>query len=1030
MNLAEISVKRPVFVSCIFLVILLLGILSYGRLSTELYPDVSFPVVNVVVPFPGAGPEEVENQISKPLENALSTLAGVRSLRSTNLQGAGIVTVVFTMDADVHISEQKVNQALAKVRGDFPSGTLEPSVTTIDPSDVPLMTLGMTASMSEDKLFDLADKEIRPRIQQLPRVGLVEIEGGRKREIQIDVDREKLLDRQMTMGEVVNRVGQSGMNIPSGQIENAQTDTMVRSVGQFDSVKDLDRLPIRFVGNEGVTRLSDIAEVHEGLSDEHARVYVEGKHALAIKVYRQNGADTVTIARDLNEEVKSINSEFAKRYPGFSIGIVHDGTKPVRAGVDEAKVAIEIGVALTILVVFFFLGSIRSTLITGIALPNSLFGAFLLMYVAHFSLNITTLAALSLSVGLLIDDAIVVRESIFKRIEAGDEPKVAAVRGTKEVTLAVVATTLTVLSVFGPIAFLNGLIGQFFKVFGLTSCFAMLISLLDSLTVAPMLSAYFAGKVKQTSSGVIDRMLAGFERYQVWQEKFYLRILNATLRRPLKVIVLAVAIFVFSLFIFTRVPKSFVPPAGAGEFQVLLDAPPGTSLQGSDRLASAIDSVIRNRSDVERTVLTVGGDHGESNLAQILVLLKDKRKFSTAEVKEQVRDQIETEKGIHTSVQDIMDIGGGAGQAFTLNITGEDLGEIRGVADRLVEALKKSGDLKDVNSSYRSSANEMKVSFKPEAVENFGVSTTEIGQELRLMLSGYAPAHLHAGGEQYDIRVRLKEDQRNLARDFKDIWVPNVNHRLIPLSSVASEVTGESPSNIRRENRKRFIEVSAEVDPNGRGLGHALDLTRELFANGSLNVPAGVNYEFAGQTRDFQDLLKSVILAVGLSVAFMYFVLASLYESFFIPLNIMLVLPLAVCGAFYALFITRAPLEINSVIGCILLLGVSAKNSILLVDHIQESIRKGLRLNDAILDAGKVRLRPIMMTSFALIAGMLPVAIPLEEAARQRAGMAIAVIGGLVTSTLLTLVVVPAAYPYLQRFEACVTGWVKKKSMR
>ena len=1029
MNLAELSVRRPIFVTCIFLVISLLGILSYSRLSTELYPDVSYPVVNVVVPFPGAGPEEVENQITRPLENALSTLAGVRSLRSTNIQGAGIVTTVFTMAMDVKFAEQKVTQALSRVRGDFPSGTLEPTIRTIDPSDVPLITLGLKAgSLREDQIFELADREIRPRLQQISQVGLVDIQGGRRREIQVDVDRDKLLPRQMTMGEIVNRIGLSGMNIPIGQIENSDRSTLLRSLGQFDSLATLSQTPIRFVGNEGVTKLSDVAKISEGLSDETSRVYVNGERAIALKLYRQKGGDTVSIARKIEAEVKKINAEYSAKYPGWNLGLAHDGTKPVLAGVKEAKLAIEIGVVLTILVVFFFLGNLRSTLITGIALPNSLLGAFLLMWVANFSLNITTLAALSLSVGLLIDDAIVVRESIFKRLEAGLAPRSAAIEGTREVTLAVVATTLTVLSVFGPISFLNGIIGQFFKEFGLTICFAMLISLLDSLTIAPMLSAYFAGK-KQVldeplaKKGWLDRALMIFERFQVWQGEIYQRVLLKTQCMPIRILFGSLLIFILSLFVFEALPKSFVPPAGSGEFQVMLETRPGASLSGTDALASKADAMIRSRDDVERTVMTIGGANGESNEAQILVLLKDKRKFLTGDVKEQVRDQLKSIANVNTVVQDILDIGGGAGQPFTVNITGQDLNELRVVTLNLVEELKKSGDLLDVASSYRSGASELKVDYNPAGVVELGASTTEIGQELRLMLSGYAPAHFHQNGEQFDIKLRLRENQRDLRKNLTHVFVPNLNHRLIPLSGVAKLTSGESPTQITRENRKRFIEISAEVDPHGKGLAHALQFTRDLFSSGKLHIPAGIDFEFSGQTRDFQDLLSSVLLAVGMSVAFMYLVLASLYESFFIPLNIMLVLPLAVCGAFYALAILGLPLEMNSLIGCILLLGVSAKNSILLVDHIREGLRGGKKLNDAILDAGKVRLRPIMMTSFALIAGMLPVAIPLEEAARPRTGMAIAVIGGLITSTLLTLVVVPAAYPYLSRFE----NWVKTK---
>jgi HAE1 family hydrophobic/amphiphilic exporter-1 len=947
-----------------------------------------------------------------------------------NLQGAGVVTTVFNMDYDVRFAEQKIIQSLARVRADFPTGILEPTIRTIDPSDVPLMTFALVAELPEGKLFDLAEREIKPRFEQVSQVALIEIKGGRKREIQVEIDRNQLATFQMSLGEVAQRLGMSGINIPVGQIDDPKRDTLVRSVGQFYSLGDIERIPIRFVGNEKLITLGEIADIRDGLADEQNRVYIAGKRALTFRVFRQSGGDTIRIARDLEKQASVINTEFKKKIRNFNLELVHDGTKPIHDGVREATFSIQIGVILTILVVFFFLGNIRSTLITGIALPNSLFGAFLLMWIAGFSINITTLAALSLAVGLLIDDAIVVRESIFRRIEKGEAPLTAAVNGTNEVALAVIATTFTVLSVFGPIAFLQGIIGQFFKEFGLTICFAMLISLLDSLTMAPMLSAYFPGGLSKTKKqhGInryLNQMLNKFSKFQASQEHVYLKLLKAALKHPILVLSSATLIFVMSLFALNSIPKSFVPPAGAGEFRVTLNAPPGTSFQAMDQHSSQIDQKIRSYPEVSRTVLNVGGENGESHQANIIVLLKDAqyRNFTTNEMKERVRQDLGAFPAVTGAVQDMIDIGGGAGQPYVVNITGENLNELKIVSKRLVEHLKKGGDLKDIDTSYRPGASELQFVIDPLRAREFGISSSEVGQELRLLLAGASPAKYHENGEQYNVHLRLKSDQRDLKKDFKKILVPNLNHRLIPLSSIARQIQSESPSTIQRENRKRYIEVSADVDTKGRGLAHALQITQNLFESQQIKLPPGVDYAFSGQTKDFQDLLTKVILAIGLSIGFMYLVLASLYESFFTPFTIMLVLPLAICGAFYGLFFTHSPLEINSMIGCILLLGVAAKNSILLVDHIQEGLRSGQCLRTAIFDAGKVRLRPIMMTSFALIAGMLPVAIPLEEAAKQRSGMAIAVIGGIITSTLLTLVVVPTAYGYIQSLQ----DWTLRK---
>jgi HAE1 family hydrophobic/amphiphilic exporter-1 len=474
-----------------------------------------------------------------------------------------------------------------------------------------------------------------------------------------------------------------------------------------------------------------------------------------------------------------------------------------------------------------------------------------------------------------------------------------------------------------------------------------------------------------------------------------------------------------SFIALNSIPKSFVPPAGAGEFQVSLNVSPGTSLQATDEISKKIDQTIRSHPEVETTLLTIGGENGESNQANIIVLLKDYklRKASTQDMKERVRQDLEAYTTVHSIVQEVLDFGGGAGQPFVVNISGPNLTQLKEVSFNLVEELKKLGDLKDLDTSYRPGASEFKIVLDPIQAEKLGVSSAEAGQELRLFLAGKSVGKFHDQSEQYDIHIRLKQDQMDLKKDFKKILVPNLNHRMIPLSNVATSVYAESPSIIRRENRKRIIEISADLHPKGQGLAHAIQSTQDLLTHGKLKLPPGVSYEFTGQSRDFQELLSNVTLALGISIGFMYLVLASLYESFFTPLTIMLVLPLSICGAFYALALTHTSLEINSMMGCILLLGVAAKNSILLVDHIQKGIKLGQPMQTAILDAGKVRFRPIMMTSFALIAGMLPVAIPLEEAAKQRAGMAIAVIGGLVTSTLLTLVVVPASYKYIQSFQ-------------
>jgi len=1028
-KIAELSTKRPVFVSCVFLVILGLGIVARGTLKTSLYPDVTFPVVNVIVPFPGAGPDEIEAQIAKPIETELNSISGIRTVRSLSLDGAAVMTAVFNMNTDIRFAEQKIIQTMARVRATLPSGILEPTVKSIDPSDTPVVTLSLQATASEAELFDLADREVKSLLEQVDQVGQVEIQGARRREIQVDLDLAKLHAHEMSAEEVVGRMSAAGMNIPSGQIEDPKRETLVRTVGQFDSLDAILKTPIRFVGNEAETSLKDVASVRDSLEDEKSRVYVDGKRALTIKVFKRSGANTVEVSDGVQASVRELNQDLKSKFEGFELSVLRDGATPVREGVKDATEAIIFGVVLTILVVLLFLGNFRSTFITALALPNSLLGAFLFMWLAGFSINITTLAALALAVGLLIDDAIVVRENIFRRMEEGEEPKTAAVLGTSEVTLAVVATTLTVLSVFGPVSFLRGIIGQFFKEFGLTICFAMLISLLDSLTIAPMLSAYFGGgrsEIASTNfiSRGFQRIVVPFNRLQSALERIYLRALERTLKHPLKVLLGALAIFGLSFVVLAFIPKSFVPSQELGEFQAILKMPAGVSIQAMDDTSQIADQKIRAMSEVARTVVTIGSSIGEKNHAEILVILKSssQRHGSTSVVKERVRQALQGIPQTIATVEDLLDIGGGAGQPFVLNVTGENAEDLKAVSSALVERLRKNPDLKDVDQSYRAGASELRWVLDPARTQEFGVSSAEAGHELRLLVAGETPAKFHAQGREYDIRVRLRPEDRDLRVSAPRITVPNLNHRMIPLTSVANPLTAETPAKIERENRKRFIQISAAVAENGRGLSAALQETKRLFESGELKVPPGIHFEFSGQTKDFQELLNSVLLAVSLSIFAMYLVLASLYESFFVPLSIMLVLPLAICGAFYGLGITHSHLDIYSMIGCVLLMGVAAKNSILLVDYIQEGLREGKSLRDSILKAGQVRLRPILMTSFALIAGMLPMAFPLQESARQRAPMAIAVIGGLITSTLLTLVVVPAAYEYILRLQGFVLG--------
>lgn len=1038
MNLASLSIKRPVFITCIVIVILVVGWLSLKKLPVDLFPNVNFPIVTVTTVYPGAGPEEVETLVSKIYEEELSNVPGLKKLSSQNLENVSVIIAEFTLSTDIKYAEQQVRDKVSAARKKLPNDIDEPVIRKLDPADQPIVTIAVQSSLPDGELYQIIDKKIKPQFEQVNQVGLVDIIGGRKREIKVELDRRKLKSYEISASQVASRLQISGQNIPAGKVSTSTRESVFRTIGEYKTIDEIESTIINFIGNDIPVTVKQVGSVKDSLEERKGYGYFNGQKAILLSIYKQSGSNTIGVADAVKARTKKINDSLASEKSGIKLEVVRDGARQIKANVDDVYETIIFGVILTIVVVYFFLGSGRSTIITGLALPNSLLGAFILLAAAGFTINIMTLLALSLAVGLLIDDAIVVRENIFRHIELGESPIDAAIKGTNEVTLAVVATTLTVIAVFGPIAFLDGVVGQFFKEFGLTVCFALAISLFDALTMAPMLSAYFAGKVDshgpghvKVKKGIYDHtlgaMLDKFNLFQNWLEEIYVKILNFTLRKPIVILSISVAIFLASFIALKTIPKTFLPAQDAGEFQVAIDLKPGTSLDGMNTVAAEIDALIRKNKEVKNTVLTVGDNKGQPEKASIFINLvpsKERKGINTSAFKETLRGQLKPYAFANPAVKDFDAVGAGQ-RPFNVNIVGDDMKEIEKYSNLLLAKLKSHPALKDVDSTNRPGKPEFQVIPDRTKAEKLGVSTTLMGTELRTMIEGTKAAVFREAGEEYDIRVRLQEDQRDLKKGYDETYVPNINNSLIKLNSMTFPLETTGPANINRQDRGRYIQISADIAPDGPGMGGAIaDINRIL--KDELKLPPTLRYQFVGQAENFQELMTNMLVAGGLGIMFIYFVLASLYESFVTPFTIMLVLPLAMCGAFYALALTGSSLDLFSMIGCIMLLGVATKNSILLVDYANQQVQLGLSLPEAIIASGKSRLRPILMTSFALIAGMIPLAIGLNEASKQRTSMGIAVIGGLISSTLLTLVVIPAAYTYVERFRVWSGNIMKK----
>ncbi len=1029
MSLPKISISRPIFMSCVTIAIVVVGWASFKSMSVDLFPDVSVPVVTVQTTYKGAGPAEIETLVSRPIEDEVSTISGIKRMTSKNMEGVSQVIVEFVSSVDSKYAEQQVRDKVNIAKPKLPDEVEDPVIKKFDPSDTPILMLSLTGDVGDAQMYDIADQVIKPRLEQVNNVGAIEILGGRKREVHVLLDRSKLRAREISVTQVAGQVGAMGENIPSGKVNQGGKELVFRGLGEFRNVQEISDTLVNLYGNEVPTRVADLGVVKDTLEDEKSRGFVDGKKSIFLQVYRQSGSNTVKVADDVIKQMKKIEPELAKMEGAPKIQLVTNASEKIRDNVDDVNETIIIAIALTVITVFFFLGSARTTLITAFSLPVSLIGAFMLMKMAGFSINIVSMLALTLAVGLLVDDAIVVVENIYRRMELGEDSVVAAEKGTTEIQMAVMAISLVVIAVFVPVGTMSGTIGQFLKQFGFTVVFSMIISWFVAMTIIPMLTAYFGGsghsgghgadahKPKSFYDKTLGRMVKGFDRFQSILEGIYEKFLRVTLRHPMMTIGATLLVFFLSIYTVTKVPGAFIADDDSGEVTVTLEMEPGTSLDGTNKVGVEVDKVIHSNSNVQYTTMTIGTIYGEANKATYYVRLKDgkERGMKTEVFRDNLRKQLAGFAYANPVVKKYDATGGMGGQPFMLNIISPDPKDLETYGLKVYEALKKDPRLKDVDSNFRPGKPELQVHVKPGAAKAYGINTKTMGGELRAQVEGVTPAKFREKGREYDIRVRLNEDERDLKKTFNQVYVPNINHKLVRLTDVANGDLTSGPASIERMDRGRYIQITAGLAP-GVGLSDVVNDAVKMMSEGDSKFPSGVRYNFGGDAENMQELAGSTILALGFAVMFIYLILASLYESFITPITIMVALPLALCGAFFALYLANEIMSLFAVFGFFMLIGVAGKNGILLVDFTNQMMAEGKSRADALVLAGKTRLRPILMTSFALIAGTLPVAIGMNPASKSRTAMGVAIIGGILSSTVLTLIVVPAVFTYVDRF--------------
>jgi HAE1 family hydrophobic/amphiphilic exporter-1 len=1015
MFLSNLSIKHPVFATMMMAALAVLGIASYARLSIDFFPKIEIPVVVVTTVYPGAGPETVERDVTKKLEEAFNTVEGVNHIESTSQEGLSNITIEFQLEVSAVAAAEDVRGKIAALRGELPTEIEEPIVQRIDFSMIPILSVGVNApGLGPQAATTFADKVVKRRLETVRGVGSVALVGESTREIQVVVDRLKLDAYHVSLTEVVTALRRENVDVPAGSADRGSTEALVRVAARGRTAADIAEIPIKRPGGMAVL-VRDVAQVIDGAEQPRNRAYLGEKPALALDVQKQSGANTVAVADGVREAVARLEKELP---PGITLSIIKDDSSFIRESIEDVNTTLVIGGLLTVFIVYLFLNSWRSTIITGLTLPISVVSGFIAMRAFGFTLNVLTMMGLSLAIGMLIDDAIVVRENIVRHLQRGKGHFAAARDGTAEIGLAVMATSFTILAVFVPVAFMGGMVGRIFYEFGITVAAAVAASLFVSFTLDPMLSSrwYDPDIERGYHPHFVGRMLARFNQWFEDVHRSYERLLEWALAHRKTVLALAGLAFVGSFPILTILGGDFMPDFDRGEYQVNFKATPGATLDETrDRAMEAVRR-LEALPTVDYTYTTIG----EAGIVrrpvtegQIYVKLRKGHGMGFTETLRQARQAV---SGVPGLTFGFVEAGPFGQKPLQYSVRGPEIAELDRISGELIRAMARIQGVADVETSLEKSKPELRVRFDRDRAGDLGLSVAPVAMTLRAAVTGeVATAIEDSAGDTHDVRVRLRADQRRYADDLLALRVPtdkddaNGDKILVPLSEVARATPASGPSTIRRKDLQREVRISATND--GRSLGEvAADVER---AGRTLDLPPGYDIMAGGDSEELKKMFGNMMQTLVLAVIFIYLILASQFGSFFHPMAIMLSLPLSLVGVALGLLATGDSLNIMSMIGLIMLMGLVTKNAILLVDFTNQARARGVPRDEALVKAGSTRLRPIVMTTLAMIFGMLPLAFALGAGAEMRAPMARAVIGGLITSTLLTLIVVPVVYTYL-----------------
>ncbi len=1051
----RLSIANPVMAVMVMLAFVVLGLFSYQRLKVDQFPEIDFPTIVVQTDYPGAAPEVVESEVTRKIEEAVNTIAGINQLFSRSYESSSVVIVQFNLDVNGRRAADDVREKLAVIRASFRDEVKESRVSRFDPASTPIFSIAVTspdASQSVQALTTYADQVLTKRLQNVRGVGSISLVGGVKREINVYLKPQAMEAFGVGVEAVMAAVRTENQDLPVGSLRSREAERSVQIIGRFKRPEDLNELIVARRGGAGgqPVRLAQVADVVDGPEELENLALYNGQRMLALEVKKSQGENTIDVVDGLLSTIASLKPQLP---PGMSLEVIRDGSRSIRVSVANVKRTLFEGALLTIVIVFLFLNSWRSTVITGLTLPIALIGTFAFMDMFGFTINMITLMAMSLCVGLLIDDAIVVRENIVRHVQMGKRAREAALAGTNEIGLAVLATTLSIVAVFLPIGFMSGIIGKFFHEFGLTIVAAVMISMFVSFTLDPMLSSVWHDPAidrehqrgqRFKPSGLyghtLGRLTHAVDQAAHRLGDAYVATLAWSLRHKGVTVAIALSTLVGAMALLPMVGTEFVPKADYSETNLSYYTPVGSSLASTEARARQVDAILREMPEVKYTLSTINtGQAAGRNYVSVFIRLVDRkdRQRSVDEMSVPLRARLNALAGITVTHVGLVDSVGG-GKPISLSIQGTDLVELQRLTTTLMAKLAKIPGLVDPDTSMKPPKPTVAIEVRRDMANDLGLSVGSITNSLRAMVAGQTVGDWRAANDQtYDIKVRLAPASRDNPQDLGRIGLvlgsnPDGSSRTVRLSQVADIRAGFGAAQVNRRDLNRESELSANTD--GRSVGEVSADVRKLIA--ATPLPPGYSYRFGGSTKDMQESFGYAVSALALGVVFIYMILASQFRSFLQPLALMSSLPLTLIGVVGALLVWRSTLNMFSVIGVIMLMGLVTKNAILLVDFairartatVDDQGREspGLPRHDALLLAAKVRLRPILMTTLAMIFGMLPLALALTEGSEQRAPMGQAVIGGVITSSLLTLVVVPVIYCWLDD----LGSWAQRKLTR